>query len=125
MPLKVYYLSPEGNLEKNLTKKEVSRLNKEKEKALRDFGGIRDMEELPQTVFVVDSKREEIAVKEAVRLGIPIIGLIDTNCDPDPITYPIPGNDDAFKSINLVTHIIADAIIDAKAGMEETEFEEA
>ena len=95
-----------------LTKKEVARLTKEKDKLLRDLGGIRDMKSWPQAVFVVDPKREEIAVKEAKKLNIPIVALVDTNCDPDVIDYPVPGNDDALKSIRTVTALIAESIRD-------------
>jgi len=107
----------EDGITENLKKKEVSKLNKEKEKLLRDLGGIRDMKDLPKAVFIVDSKREEIAVKEASRLGIPIIGLIDTNCDPELINYPVPGNDDALKSIEYSSqhpHIISDRSVQPK-----------
>jgi small subunit ribosomal protein S2 len=105
----------------NLKKKEVGRLLKEKEKMLRDFGGIRGMTSLPVTVFIVDSKREDIAVREAVKLGIPIIGFIDTNCDPDFIDYPVPGNDDALKSIRYITTIITDNILEGKKEYAEAE----
>ena len=105
----------------NLKKKEVSHLNKEKEKILRDLGGIREMTELPKAVFIIDSKREEIAVKEASRLHIPIIGLIDTNCDPDLIDYPVPGNDDALKSIRYITSILTDSIIEGRKLFDEAE----
>ncbi len=98
----------------NLKKKEISRLSKEKEKLLRDLGGIRQMRDLPDAVFIVDTKKEEIAVREAVRLNIPIVALVDTNCDPDPITYPIPGNDDALKSIRFITSLIADSILEGR-----------
>jgi small subunit ribosomal protein S2 len=98
----------------NLKKKEISSLEIERQKLLRDLGGIREMKGLPQAVFLVDSKREEIAVREANRLKIPIIGLIDTNCDPDPIDYPVPGNDDALKSIRYITTVIADAILEGR-----------
>ena len=95
----------------NLKKKEIFRLNKEKGKLLRDLGGIREMHQLPQAIFVVDSKREEIAIREANRLNIPILALIDTNSDPDSIDFPIPGNDDALKSIRYISTVIADAIL--------------
>ena len=101
----------------NLKKKEVSHLNKEKEKILRALGGIREMNELPKAVFIIDSKREEIAVKEAFRLHLPIIGLIDTNCDPDPIDYVIPCNDDALKVIKGILRPLMQAVIDKKAEM--------
>ena len=98
----------------NLTKKEAAQLTKEKQKLLNDLGGIREMKNHPQAIFIVDSKKEEIAVKEASRLNIPIIGLIDTNCDPDLIILPIPGNDDALKSIRYITSIVADSIIEGR-----------
>ena len=98
----------------NLTKKEVAQYNKEREKLLRDLGGIREMKDHPKAIFLIDSKREEIAVKEASRLKIPIIGLIDTNCDPDFIDFPIPGNDDALKSIRYITSLIADSIVEGR-----------
>ncbi|MFZ5800349.1 MAG: 30S ribosomal protein S2 [Candidatus Omnitrophota bacterium] len=98
----------------NLKKKEVAHLTKEKEKLEKNLSGIREMTRLPKVVFVVDSKKEEIAVEECSRLGIPIVGLIDTNCDPDKIDYLIPGNDDALKSIRLVTSLLADAILEGK-----------
>ena len=98
----------------NLTKKEAAQLNKEKGKLLNDLGGIREMKNHPQAIFIVDSKKEDIAVKEAVRLNIPIIGLIDTNCDPEMINFPIPGNDDALKSIRYITSMIADSIIEGR-----------
>jgi len=104
----------EEGIFQNLTKKEVAGLRKEKEKLLRDLGGIREMKKLPAAIFIVDSKREEIAVKEANRLKIPIIGLIDTNCDPDRIDYPVPGNDDALKSIRHITSVIADAAAEGR-----------
>ena len=94
----------------NLKKKEVSRLMKEKEKLLKDLGGIREMKKIPDVVFIVDPKKEEIAVHESNKLGIPIVAVVDTNCDPDVITYPIPGNDDALKSIRLIVSMIAESI---------------
>ncbi len=97
-----------------LTKKEASLLMKEKERLIRDLGGIRDMGTPPQAVFIVDTKKEEIAVAEANRLGIPVVGLIDTNSDPDLISYPIPGNDDAVKSIKFITGLIVDSIIEGR-----------
>ncbi|MDP2652635.1 MAG: 30S ribosomal protein S2 [Candidatus Omnitrophota bacterium] len=98
----------------NLTKKEVAKINKERDKLLRDLGGIREMKTLPQVIFIVDSKKEEIAVLEANRLKIPVIGLIDTNCDPDLIQYPVPGNDDALKSIRQITVMIADSVLEGR-----------
>lgn len=98
----------------NLTKKEVSRLTKEREKLLNDLGGIRDMVGLPDVVFIIDPKREEIAVKEARKLGIPIIAIVDTNCDPEFIDYPIPGNDDALKSIRFITSLLTESILEGR-----------
>jgi small subunit ribosomal protein S2 len=93
-----------------LPKKEVLRLRHEKEKLERNLGGIQDMERRPEAIYVVDTKKEHIAVTEANKLGIPIIAIVDTNCDPDEVTHVIPGNDDAIRAIVLVTTIIADAI---------------
>lgn len=100
----------ENGVWENLKKKEVARLTKEKDKLLFNFGGVREMKEMPQAIFVVDPKKEEIAVKEAYKLGIPIIAIIDTNCDPDLITFPIPGNDDALKSIRIITNLVAESV---------------
>ena len=97
-----------------LTKKEASLLMKEKDRLLRDLGGIRDMPVVPQAMIVVDTKKEEIAVAEANRLGIPVVGLIDTNSDPDKIGYPIPGNDDAVKSIKFIMSLLVDSILDGR-----------
>ncbi|NLZ76499.1 MAG: 30S ribosomal protein S2 [Spirochaetales bacterium] len=96
-----------------LTKKEISLLEKQKEKLEKNLGGIKDMKELPGAIFVIDTKKEAIAIAEATRLGIPIIAVVDTNCDPTHITYPIPGNDDAIRAISLFVEIIANAVIDA------------
>lgn len=101
-----------------LPKKEVAILKAEKEKLEKFLGGIKDMTKLPGLIFVVDSKKEEICVKEAKLLGIPVIGLIDTNCNPDLIDVVIPGNDDAIRSVKLITRAIADAVIEAKEGEE-------
>lgn len=100
----------ENGVWEKLTKKEVARLTKEKDKLLRDLGGIREMKTLPQVIFIVDPKKEEIAVREATKLQIPIVALIDTNCDPDIIDYPIPGNDDALKSIRIITSLISESV---------------
>jgi len=108
-------LAIDGTYEK-LTKKEVLHIEREKEKLEKVLGGIKEMTKLPGAVFVVDVKKEAIAVQEANRLNIPMIGLVDTNSDPDLIDFPIPGNDDAFKSINVITRSIADAIIEARQG---------
>ena len=97
----------------SLTKKEVSKLNKEKAKLEKNLGGIKEMKELPGAVFIIDTRKETIAVAEAKRMGIPIIAVVDTNCDPTDIDYPIPGNDDAIRAISLIAEIIANAAIDA------------
>ena len=101
---------------KSFTKKEVSLLLKEHEKLERNLGGIKDMERLPSALYVVDSKKEELAVKEAKKMGIPVVALIDTNCNPEVIDYPIPGNDDALKSIRLITTLIAEAVASGRKG---------
>ncbi|MCB9721257.1 MAG: 30S ribosomal protein S2 [Candidatus Omnitrophica bacterium] len=100
----------ENGVWESLKKKEIARLTKEREKLLRDLSGIRDMQGLPDVIFIVDPKRESIAVKEAQKLGIPIVAIVDTNCDPEVIDYPIPGNDDALKSIRLLTSIISESV---------------
>ncbi|MFH1640413.1 MAG: 30S ribosomal protein S2 [Candidatus Omnitrophota bacterium] len=106
-------MKQDGTFQK-LTKKEVARLEKELTKLMKNFSGIVQMERMPQAIFIVDTKKEETAVKEANRLSIPVIALIDTNSDPDLIAYPIPGNDDATKSIQAVTNFIADTIIEGR-----------
>jgi small subunit ribosomal protein S2 len=93
-----------------LPKKEVLKLRHEKEKLERNLGGMQSLERLPDAVFVIDTKKEHIAVAEARKLGIPVIAIVDTNCDPDEVDYVIPGNDDAIRSVALVTRIIADAL---------------
>ena len=97
----------------NLTKKEVASFFKEKEKHIKNLGGIKDMKELPGALFVIDTHKEQIAVAEARRMGIPIVAVVDTNCNPEGIDYPIPGNDDAIIAISLFTSIIANAVIEA------------
>ena len=99
-----------------LTKKEVGKLRLESEKLEKFLGGIKDMHRMPGAMFVVDPKKERIAVKEARILGIPIVGIVDTNCDPDDVDYIIPANDDAIRSIRLITAAIADAVIEANQG---------
>jgi len=103
-----------------LPKKEVVKIKKKKEKLERFLKGIKDMETLPDIIYIVDTVREDIAVREAKKLGIPVVAIADTNCDPDLIDYPIPGNDDAIKAINLITSKIADAVIEGKAMRETT-----
>jgi small subunit ribosomal protein S2 len=102
-----------------MTKKELLFLQREKEKLEKTLGGIRDMQRVPSAVWVVDTKKEHIAVGEARKLGIPVVAILDTNCDPDEVDYKIPGNDDAIRSISLLTRVIADAVADgliARAG---------
>jgi small subunit ribosomal protein S2 len=105
----------EQNLNETLPKKEILRLRHEREKLDRNLHGIAEMTELPDALFVLDTKKEQIAVAEASRLGIPIVAVVDTNCDPDEVDYPIPGNDDAIRSANLMCQVIADAVIAGKA----------
>ena len=100
-----------------LPKKEVARLKQERDKLEANLGGIKDMRELPGLIFVVDPTKEHICVKEAKALGIPLVGLVDTNCDPSNIDYVIPGNDDAIRSVKLIASAIADAIIEAREGV--------
>jgi small subunit ribosomal protein S2 len=95
-----------------LPKKEVLQLRKEKEKLEKNLGGIREMTDRPRAIWVVDTKKEAIAVNEARKLGLPVIAILDSNCDPDEVDYPIPGNDDAIRSVALLTRIVADAVID-------------
>ena len=97
----------------NLTKKEVSILMKERTKLEKNLGGIKEMKELPGAIFIVDTRKEAIAIAEARRMGIPIVAVVDTNCDPTGIDYPIPGNDDAIRAITLFTSIISKAVIEA------------
>jgi small subunit ribosomal protein S2 len=102
-----------------MTKKELLQLKRERDKLDRTLGGIRDMSRVPSAVWVVDTKKEHIAVSEARKLGIPVIAILDTNCDPDEVSYPIPGNDDAIRSVALLTRVVADAVADgliARAG---------
>lgn len=95
-----------------LTKKELLQLEREKTKLSKTLGGIRDMARTPQAVWIVDTKKEHLAVDEARKLNIPIVGILDTNCDPDEVDYAVPGNDDAIRSVGLLTRIIADAVAD-------------
>ena len=111
-------MATDGTYDK-LLKKEILKLEREREKLDLVLGGIRDMNKLPAAVFIVDTKKENIAVQEAVKLNIPIFAIIDTNCDPDKIDYPIPANDDAFKSVNLITHCVADAVLEGMSAQAE------
>ena len=109
-----------------LPKKEVINLKKELEKLQKNLGGIKDMKDIPDAIFVVDPKKERICVQEAHTLGIPLIGICDTNCDPEELDYVIPGNDDAIRAVKLIVSKMADAVIEAKQGeAEEAAYEEA
>lgn len=117
----------DGDTFARLPKKEVTALKHERERLEKFLGGIKNMEKLPSMMFVVDPKKEKIAVHEAKILGIPVIGIVDTNCDPDEVDYPIPGNDDAIRAVKLITGTIANAIIEANQGEQyetEEEFQE-
>ena len=102
-----------------LPKKEVALLEKELEKLQKNLGGIKEMKKLPDAIFVVDPKKERICIQEAHALGIPLIGIVDTNCDPDELDYVIPGNDDAIRAVKLIVSKMADAVIEANQGAEE------
>jgi small subunit ribosomal protein S2 len=108
-----------------LPKKEVVQLKKEQERLEKFLGGIKDMKSLPDALFIIDPRKERIAVAEARKLNIPIVGIVDTNCDPDEIDVVIPANDDAIRAVKLLTAKMADAIIEAKQGEETTEAVEA
>src|SRR5262245_59947370 len=107
-------MAEDGTFEK-LAKKEVSRLSRERDRLQFAFAGIKEMPGLPAMVFIIDTKKEKIAVAEANRLGVPIMGILDTNCDPEAIDYPVPGNDDAIRAIRLFTAMVADTILDARS----------
>jgi len=109
---KLEKMEVDGTFE-NLTKKEISGLGKERIKLQKNLGGIKEMKELPGILFIIDTRKEAIAVAEAQRQGIPIVAVVDTNCNPDGIDYPIPGNDDAIRAITLFTQIIANAVVEA------------
>ena len=106
-----------------LPKKEVMKLLGEMEKLEKYLGGIKEMKKLPSALFVVDPRKEHIAIAEARTLKIPIVAIIDTNCDPDEIDYPIPGNDDAIRAVKLITAKIADAVIEGRQGEQMTDVE--
>ncbi len=110
-----------------LPKKEVIKLKKEWEKLEKNLGGIKNMKKVPDAIFVVDPKKERICVQEAHTLGIPLIGIADTNCDPEELDYVIPGNDDAIRAVKLIVSAMADAVIEANQGeiMTDAEPEEA
>ncbi len=108
-------MEADGTFEK-LSKKEVGKIRLEYEKLIKNLGGIKEMKGMPGAMFVVDPKKEKIAVAEARILGIPVIGIVDTNCDPDDVDYIIPANDDAIRAVKLIVGCMADAIIEAKQG---------
>ena len=108
-----------------LPKKEVMGLKKEQEKLVKNIGGIREMKKIPDAIFVVDPKKEHICVEEAHALGITLIGICDTNCDPEDLDYVIPGNDDAIRAVKLLVSKMADAVIEAKQGMAQESGDEA
>ena len=102
-----------------LPKKEVVKLELEIEKLEKFLGGVKDMNQLPQALFIVDPRKERIAVSEARKLNIPIVAIVDTNCDPDEIDYVIPGNDDAIRAVKLIAGAMADAVLEGKQGNQE------
>lgn len=110
---KIEKMEVDGTFE-SLTKKEVSLYTKEKVKLEKNLGGIKDMTDLPGALFVIDTRKEALAVAEAKRLGIPVIAVVDTNCDPTDINFPIPGNDDAIRAISLFVEIVSNAVLDAE-----------
>ena len=122
--LKKLELMEEDGTFQRLPKKEVIKLRRETEKLEKFLGGIKEMEKLPDVLFVIDPKNEKIAVNEAKILGIPVVGVVDTNCDPDEVDIAIPGNDDAIRAVKLLTGTIANAIVEAKQG-EQVEVEES
>ena len=99
-----------------LPKKEVAKLEHEMDKLQRNLGGVKEMKRVPDVLFIVDSRKEHIAIQEARNLGIPIVAIVDTNCDPDEVDYVIPGNDDAIRAVKLISGKLADAVIEAKQG---------
>jgi small subunit ribosomal protein S2 len=115
---KLYKMKEEGTFEL-LPKKEVVKLELEIEKLEKFMGGIKNMKELPGALFIVDPRKEKIAVAEAKRLNIPIVAIVDTNCDPDEVDYVIPGNDDAIRAVKLIAGTIANAIIEGRQGQQD------
>ena len=108
-------MSTDGTFEV-LPKKEVAGLKNEMEKLEKNLGGIKDMKEMPGVMFVVDPKKERIAILEARKLGIPVVGLVDTNCNPEDVDYAIPGNDDAIRAVKLIADVMANAVIEGRQG---------
>ena len=123
--LKKYKKMEEDGTFDVLPKKEVIELKKELEKLQKNLNGIKEMKELPSAIFIVDPKKERICVQEAHILGIPLIGICDTNCDPEELDYVIPGNDDAIRAVRLIVSKMADAVIEAKQGETAADVEEA
>ncbi len=125
---KIEAMEEDGTFEK-LPKKEVIGLKKEQEKLEKNLGGIKEMKEVPDMIFVVDSRKERICIQEAHTLGIPLVGICDTNCDPEELDYVIPGNDDAIRAVKLIVSKMADAVIEGNQGVDaevsEEEEEEA
>ncbi|MDR0404027.1 MAG: 30S ribosomal protein S2 [Treponema sp.] len=109
---KLEKMEVDGSFE-NLTKKEIASLGKERSKLQKNLGGIKEMKDPPGVLFIIDTRKEGIAVAEAQRMGIPIVAVVDTNCNPEGINYPIPGNDDAIRAITLFTQIVANAVVEA------------
>ncbi|MCJ8341758.1 MAG: 30S ribosomal protein S2 [Cetobacterium sp.] len=114
-------MEADGTLDTAYTKKEAANFRKELVKLSKNLSGIKDMKELPAAIFVVDVKKETLAVVEAAKLGIPVFAMIDTNVDPDLVTYPIPANDDAIRSVKLISSVMANAIIEGNQGKENAE----
>ena len=116
---KLEKMEVDGTFE-SLTKKEIALIKKERTKLEKNLGGIKDMKDIPGIVFIIDTRKEQLAVAEALRMGIPIVAVVDTNCNPDGITFPNPGNDDAIRAITLFTQIIANAVVEAdnEAGLQ-------
>jgi len=112
------------NIFEVLPKKEVISLKREKEKLNKVLNGIRNMEKLPDVMFVVDPKKEKIAIAEAIKLSIPVVAIVDTNCNPEEIEYVIPGNDDAIRAVKLISSVIADAVIEGNKSSMEDQLEE-
>lgn len=111
-------MDADGTLDASYTKKEAAQLRKELAKLSKNLSGIKDMKKVPEAIFIVDVKKEALAVTEAVKLGIPLIAMVDSNVDPDPVTYPIPANDDAIRSVKLMSTIVANAVIEGNQGAE-------
>ena len=108
-----------------LPKKEVAKLMKEKEKLDKNIGGIKEMKKIPDVMFIVDPRKEKIAIAEAKKLNIPVVAIVDTNCDPEEVDYVIPGNDDAIRAVKLIAGRMADAVIESKQGEQDTPAEDA